>query len=446
MDAEEDRTAAACGPAGSPVPQCAFDAAAVRDLTALPVEAATKGMPAWTTGRTVRALLAAGSRIADGGFLFPLLTVDRDAVRHNVLSMAKYCEAHDVLLAPHAKTTMAPQLFAQQLAAGAWALSAATVRHVQLYRRFGVQRVLLANELVDPAGLDWVLRELQADPAFDFYAYVDSLDGVRLAADAVRRVRPDSPLQLLVEMGYPGGRAGCRRVADAVDVARAVAGTAGLAVAGVAGFEGLLGDDSASATLRRVRAFLRTLRRAGEAVAAERGDGCPVMLLSAGGSAYFDLVVGELALPEPSGWRVVLRSGSYLAHDDGLYAKISPAVRGPAPAFVPALRLWGRVLSTPEPGLAIVGLGRRDASFDSGLPIPKATWSLGAAAPRPLTGAQVSGLNDEHCYLRCAGVRPEVGALVAFGVSHPCTVFDKWRLIPVVDPDHRIVDCISTFF
>ena len=39
-----------------------------------------------------------------------------------------------------------------------------------------------------------------------------------------------------------------------------------------------------------------------------------------------------------------------------------------------------------------------------------------------------------------------VGDWIEFGVSHPCTVFDKWQLIPVLDADDRVVDLVRTYF
>src|SRR5262249_55824953 len=118
--------------------------------------------------------------------------------------MAAYCAAAGVRLAPHGKTTMAPQLFARQLAAGAWAVTAATVGELHVCREFGIPRVLLANELTDPAGATWLAGELAARPGFECYVYADSLAGVRLLDEAVRQASPGRPLSVLVELGYPG--------------------------------------------------------------------------------------------------------------------------------------------------------------------------------------------------------------------------------------------------
>jgi D-serine deaminase-like pyridoxal phosphate-dependent protein len=115
-----------------------------------------------------------------------------------------------------------------------------------------------------------------------------------------------------------------------------------------------------------------------------------------------------------------------------LYRRTSPL----RDALRPALSVWSRVLSCPEPGLALVGMGRRDVSFDQDLPVP-----YGMPASR------IARLNDQHAYLELGGDdRVEVGQWLQFGISHPCTVFDKWQMIPMVDVDGRVVDLIRTFF
>jgi D-serine deaminase-like pyridoxal phosphate-dependent protein len=169
------------------------------------------------------------------------------------------------------------------------------------------------------------------------------------------------------------------------------------------------------------------------------------LILSAGGSAFFDIVVRELA----SGWPaqaapvVVLRSGVYIAFDHGLYAGMVPA---PSPVLEPALELWAHVLSRPEPGLALACAGRRDVAFDAGLPVPLRIRGRDGSL-RPATEMRAVRLDDQHCYLQLAdGTELEPGEAVCFGVSHPCTTFDKWRVIPVVDDDYRVVDAVHTFF
>jgi D-serine deaminase-like pyridoxal phosphate-dependent protein len=146
-----------------------------------------------------------------------------------------------------------------------------------------------------------------------------------------------------------------------------------------------------------------------------------------------------------SGTRVLLRSGAYLIHDDGFYSTISPLARnaGTIP-LRSAMHGWARVISRPEPELALLDGGKRDFPYDEGLPRPQLTRG-GGAVPG---GARVTALNDQHTFLRDAQV--SVGDIVRLGLSHPCTAFDKWNLIPVVsgaDEAHpRVVDLVRTFF
>jgi D-serine deaminase-like pyridoxal phosphate-dependent protein len=165
--------------------------------------------------------------------------------------------------------------------------------------------------------------------------------------------------------------------------------------------------------------------------------------LSCGGSGQVDVVSAALtrvpACSKPV--RSVLRSGSYVTHDHGLYAQTSSL----AAELRPAIELWAQVWSRPEPGLALVGAGRRDVPFDSGLPIPLLRRSASGELT-PLHGT-VTKLNDQHAFLSLAADEPlEVGDLVCLGISHPCTAHDKWQLLPLLDDERRVIDCVRSYF
>ncbi|MEO3924355.1 alanine racemase [Micromonosporaceae bacterium B7E4] len=386
------------------------------------------------------AFAAAGHSLFDGAVTWPVLAVRRSAVAHNVATMAGFCARHGFSFAPHGKTSMAPSLLDAQLSAGAWAITMATANQVLACRALGVPRVLLANELLDPVPLRWLAREV--DRGFEAPFFVDSVAGVE-AIDAALADQPaGAPLRVLVELGFPGGRAGCRSLEQVVEVAEAVAATHRVRLDGVAGYEGGLPDGAA------VSAYLRRLRTAATELA-RRGLVGPEVLVSAGGSAWFDLVAEELGGAWLTGHdlRVVLRSGAYVTHDHGFYAEHTPFRRIPGEgALDAALELWAQVTSTPEPGLAIVGMGKRDAPYDEGLPVPLRIRRRSGEL-RPGTGMTVGRLNDHHGYLSVPpGVELDPGDLVCFGISHPCTAFDKWRALPVVDDDHTIVDVLRTYF
>ena len=377
------------------------------------------------------------------------------ALQHNIATMAAWCAAHGVDLAPHGKTTMASQLFRRQLRAGAWGLTVATPAQVVLCRSAGIPRVLLANELLDPGVIRWALDELAHDPAFEFVCYIDSLEGVRRLEQGIRESGSSGrPLDVLLEVGFAGGRSGCRTLELAREVAAAASQVAGLRVAGVAGYEGLIGHDLTDDVLDRVRGFLEFLHRcavelAGEGLIVDRGNG---IILSAGGSVFFDDVVAVLGQPLGNGLasRVILRSGAYVSHDAGLYERLSPFSRSGNDGrytLLPALEAWGEVLSTPEAGLAIVGLGRRDVPSDQGLPVPLMVRRSGGEVALDARACRVTGLNDQHAYI---AVPPEVDVRVAdwlsVGISHPCTAFDKWRILPELDDSDRIMDFVRTWF
>lgn len=382
----------------------------------------------------------------------PVMVLKQDALEHNIATMAAYCADSGILLAPHGKTTMSPEIIESQLAAGAWAVTAATASHVRAYRSFGVRRILLANELVDPVSISWLAIELAAHPDFEFYCYVDSVAGVDLLARALAAASPAVRFGVLVELGHPGGRTGCRSLTGALTVAKAAAASDRLHLAGVAGYEGSIGHDRAAETIAAVAAFCDTLGQAATIIDREGlfDTGAGFVMLTAGGSVYYDVVARQLAglrLPRSQA-RLVLRSGSYVSHDHGLYARVSPfAQPGSRWTFQPALEIWGRVLSRPEPGTAYADFGRRDVPFDQDLPVPLTVRNSTGAAARDAAGITVTGLNDQHAFLTVPEQDPIMpGDWLGCGISHPCTAFDKWRVVPVIDGDYRVVDTITTYF
>jgi len=439
----------------------------LRALRERPIEPVEKGFGSLAGGGRVSAATLAAARppLHAAGFTYPLLTLRETALRDNIAAMAAYCARAGVALAPHGKTAMSPELAAEQLRHGAWAITVATIGQMQTYRAFGFPRLLLSNELVDQAGITWLAAELAADPGFEAYCYVDSLDAVQILDRTLEQHRshgPGRPLPVLVELGHTHGRTGCRTDEQALAVAKAANAAGTLTVAGVAGFEGTIGGDTEAETIGRVASFCRRLRAMADAVA-EAGPAEPIV--TAGGSAYFDVVTRELTADGTAAVQVILRSGAYLTYDHGLYGRVSPGGRGVpgAPALRPALELWAQVLSRPEPGLALLGAGRRDAGFDKGLPVPVRVLPASPGGrppgtprsrgdyPPPRTPSaplgQIIELNDQHAYLRVdPGAALAPGDLVALGISHPCTTLDKWRVLVVVSDEGDVTDAVHAFF
>ena len=393
----------------------------------------------------LRALRERPAEPTDKGFGYPMLTLRESALAGNLAAMAAYCAGAGVELAPHGKTAMSPELAARQLASGAWGITVATIGQLRMYRAFGFPRLLLANELVDEPGIAWLAGELAADPGFAAYCYVDSTDGVAIL-DRVLTAHPAGRrLPVLVEIGL--GRTGCRTDDQALTVAKAAAATSTLTVAGVAGYEGTIGG-TPRAGPRHGRVVLPSAGQPGR----HRGGSSrgPWRVHRHGGRKRVLRRGGPRADRGrfPDGMTVVLRSGGYLFHDHGIYQAATPAARGVAgaPVFRPALELWAQVVSRPEPELALLSAGRRDVGFDAGLPVPLRARRRDGEAAR-LADAEVTGLNDQHAYLRLdPGTALAPGDLVCLGISHPCTTLDKWRLITVLDDEDNVIDAVHTFF
>ncbi|MEU8892513.1 amino acid deaminase [Streptomyces sp. NPDC048442] len=424
----------------------------VRQLAQEPVTHRFKALPpdAEAAGLTVGELAAERRNIFDGGFTTPLLALSAESLDHNLALLETYAEQHGLAFAPHGKTSMSPQLFARQLERGAWGITAAVPHQARVYRAYGIRRIFLANEVVDPAALRWLAGELTADPDFRFICYVDSVRGAELMDDTLRAAGATRPLDVVVELGAgEGARTGARTPADCARVADAVTVAENLRLVGVAGYEG----EVPQADGDRVRSWLRQL--VSLAVEFDRAgyfeDSDPEeIVLSAGGSAWFDAVAEVFAeVPELSRpWLKLLRSGAYVSHDDGHYKELTPFNRVPEEGELqPAFRLWAQVVSRPTPTQAFVNAGKRDAAYDLHLPEAQVVRSARDGKIRPATGIAVTGLSDQHGWLTTdESASLDVGDWVGLGLSHPCTIFDKWQLIPVVDADGTAVDFVRTFF
>ena len=430
----EDRVAVTLG--GSPRQ---LSAPTISELVAERIDGRHRGFGAVASGLEIAQLGAQGYSLRRGDLPLPLLVLRERALASNLRVMQAFCDEHGVSLAPHGKTSMAPQLIRRQLAAGAWGMTAATVQQVGVMRAAGAERVILANELVGEADIAWLQRE--RDAGLEVFVLVDSPEGVALLTTGLDAAGAELPLPVLIELGGP--RAGCRTDEQALAVAEAVGAAPRLVLAGVEGFEGALGADREPATLAAVDAFLDRMRRLVETLDADGAFAeAPEILATAGGSAYFDRVAQRLRFKAPLSRpvRVVVRAGCYLTHDDGLYENVSPL-----PELEAALELWARVASCPEPGLAIAGFGKRDASYDLGLPVVREV-RRGAADPAPADGLQVTALNDQHAFVSDPHGTLRPGDVLVCGISHPCTAFDKWPLIAVVDDADVVIDAVRTLF
>ncbi|HEY9291422.1 MAG TPA: alanine racemase [Microlunatus sp.] len=374
----------------------------------------------------------------------PIFTVDLDLVAANLATMQSWVDDHGATLAPHGKTTMCPALWHWQLQQGSWAITVANEAQLRVARDAGVGRVVVANEYLSPQGLAWLSAELDADRDFEVITWVDSVAGVEQMTAQLTSAGADRQLPVCVEIGHPSARTGVRDHDQALAIARAVLESPRLILQGVAGYEGSVPSTDPQQRPQRVREFLSAMgERFTQIAPLVEADEA---LLTAGGSALFDLVVevlGPIAARTPKA-RLLLRSGAYIVHDDGLYAEQTPAAHRSGPALSAAAHVWARVISTPEPDLALLDVGKRDIPYDSGLPVLQKIISESGLVDAP--AATIFNTNDQHAYVRLEQPGTlQVGDVVRLGLSHPCTMFDKWRTVLLTEGT-RIRGAVPTYF
>jgi D-serine dehydratase len=412
------------------------------------VSALSKGLGFFEHTADVQQIVRLNWNLLREDLSLPVAVLYQDQLRHNLNWMREFIAAYGLRLAPHGKTTMAPRLFQMQLQSGAWGITLATAHQTRVAWAHGVRRVLMANQLIGKENMAIVGRLLE-DPGFDFYCLVDSAAQVdQLGAWYTSRSRR---LQVLLELGVNGGRAGVRSEEQLQSVLESLArNREAVVLCGVELYEGVLDNDNA------IRDFLRyavevTRRLKGE----NRFQRSPV-ILSGAGSAWYDVVAEEFSQAKlGDDIEIVLRPGCYLTHDVGIYrqaqARIlehNPVARKMHEGLRPALQVWAYVQSIPEPEKAIIALGKRDAAFDSGLPVPALHFRPGESTPHPAPARwTLTKMVDQHAYMQIT-VEDDlrVGDMIGFDICHPCLTFDKWRILSVLDSQYRVIDIVQTFF
>lgn len=419
-------------------------AAALEQIRSQPLNHAP-GFPPLLWGSSIAEIAEHRPQLRD--FATPLAALSDRALGNNIKRMGAWCVERGVELQPHGKTTMSPQLFARQFEGGVTAITAATGPQVRTMRQFGVPAIHLANQLVDPVMAAWVAQEMSWNLGFKFWCWIDSVEGVRILEKA--GAAAGTVFTTYLEWGVPGGRSGVRTEEEARAVRAAVRRSTHVDMVGVAGYEGVVASDRSRDSLEAVALYLRKLRCVADRLASDGAFAGEPPRLSAGGSMFYDLVAEHLT--GGSGHCkpvVVLRSGCYVAHDHGIYRANSP-LSGPGLDYPleGALTVWGTVHSRPEPTRVLCDVGRRDVSTDQGLPVTLRVQPASDGIISFLPSLTVSQVNDQHAFLDLPdGFDLSIGDRVEFGVSHPCTTFDKWHLIPVVDDEGTVTDVVRTFF
>ena len=398
------------------------------------IEDKFKGFPIDSYGKTLEQFLATNPNLFTANFQFPIMVLKESAVKNNIAQMMSFCNSVDAQLAPHVKTTMSPQLAQMQVAAGARALTVANFWQGRIFLKHGFKNLIIANEVLDPTAIAEIAKinkQKQAEIIF----YVDSI----LALEIIQKHTPSEGEQnLFIEIGTENGRGGVRELSLVEQLAQRIKADKRLNLIGVTGFEGAVPDAARGRRgEKKISKFCQKIVAAAELAYPYKSD--QPFVISAGGSAYFDIVARELNKFEKPR-RLLLRSGGYITHDHKYYEEIYPFALSDR-SFQPAIEVWAQVISKPEKDFGVLNLGKRDIGNDLHNPIPIKSYDGQVKS----FSAVIEKLNDQHGYLR-GKQEFSLAQLIGLGISHPCTTFDKWGLIPLVNDDYDLIDCLQTFF
>ena len=398
------------------------------------VETYYKGFPLDSYGKKLTQFLASKPNLFTADFQFPIMVLKKSALENNISSMASFCKSVNAQLAPHVKTTMSPEIAQLQMQAGAFGLTIANFWQAQVFLNFGFKRLIIANEVVDPVSIAKIAQLNQSNQAEIFF-YIDSMAGLEIVKT---HTPPNGVQNLLIEIGTIDGRGGVRQLAEVKHLSEIIQSDSRFKLRGVTGFEGSVPTAARSRKgEKNIIKFCQKIVAAAELIYPSSSN--EPFIISAGGSAYFELVAQELnKFNQPK--LLLLRSGGYVTHDSKYYEDIYPADVLSA-RFQPAIEVWSQILSTPQTGFGVLNIGKRDVGNDLGNPMPIAKFNSSLTT----FSGEIFKLNDQHAFLRSKD-NFAVGDLIGLGISHPCTTFDKWRLLPVVNNAYDVVDCFHTFF
>lgn len=383
----------------------------------------------------------------------PVAVIKQSALTNNINWMQSYADHYQISLAPHGKTTMTPAIFKQQMEGGAWGIGVGTVYQAQIAQEAGIANIILANQLVGRANM-MLMTQLKSQSSTHFYCCVDNKENALQLSQHF--LAHGQQLNVLIELGITGGRCGCRTIEEAEALALYIAQLPGLILAGIEFYEGIIHSDNEQADQIKINQLLqRVIETSQRLINKNLFANQQEIILTGAGSVWYDLVCHELQQANlPKHMRYVIRPGCYITHDQGIYQASQTQLRQRNTVacnlegdLVSALELCAYVQSLPEPGLAIIGFGKRDTAFDAGLPQPIAHYRLGESQTFVSGSMKTIELMDQHAMLSYSSVvNLQVGDILIFGTSHPCLTFDKWRTLYLVDDQYNVLQEVATFF
>lgn len=385
-------------------------------------------------------------------FQLPIMALDHSAVANNCSWMQDYADLAGVKLAPHGKTSMCPELFKMQIDRGAWGMTLANNYQVKIAYDCGIRKILMANQLVGKSNILSIIKLLKADPNFEFYCLVDSqknLDALNQKAE-----EHSVSLNVLIEIAPEHGRAGLRTKTEVIELAQYIKSSCPkIILTGIECYEGVIHSCD---PIPEVDQFLEFVAHTTTQLEQLDLFETSQLILSGGGTVFFDRVVailGKTKLQTP--FDLLIRPGCYISHDSGIYDGFQKELKARDPLarqvtgdLQAAIEIICYVQSIPEPRLAILNIGKRDVSFDSGLPTPEKHFSTDQEKIHQLDQHwEIRDLNDQHAFMHFPKESTlTVGDIICCRISHPCLTFDKWPQIALINDEYEVIDFIESRF
>lgn len=383
----------------------------------------------------------------------PVVVIKESALNNNISWMQNYADRCHVSLSPHGKTTMTPAIFKKQLQAGAWGISVGTCYQAKIAIDAGAKNIIIANQIIGKANMQFI-SELNQQTSVNLFCCVDSKENVQQLSDYFSSCQ--QPINILIELGVQGGRCGCRSVEEASLLADYILTLPGLSLSGIEFYEGVIHSHDETADVQKIEQFLQQVILLTQKLIAKNAFSSKTEIIMTGaGSVWYDIVCQQMQQSHlPDNIRYIIRPGCYVTHDNGIYQQSQLALKKrhtldcpPEGDLLPALELCAFVQSLPEPGLAIIGFGKRDVAFDNGLPQAIAHYRKGKSLPLVAGQFKTVKLMDQHAMLHYTeNAELNVGDILIFGTSHPCITFDKWRTLYFIDDQYNIIQSVTTYF
>lgn len=378
----------------------------------------------------------------------PAAVIDAKAIENNIQWMQTFADQHNVKLCPHGKTTMTPALFKQQLEHGAWGVTVATSPQAEVAVLSGAKNIIIANQVIGKANMQLVIDLIKQNQA-SILVCVDSVDNIQQWHNHAQATQVQLPL--LIEMGVSGGRCGCRTAEEVRALAKEINNASHLSLAGIELYEGVIHGEEAEQT---IRVFLDSTIALTKQLFKQYPSTFDRPIITGAGSAWYDVVAEQFSSHDDL--LCIIRPGCYAIHDTGIYEEAQSQVltrsiknKGLACDITgdlsSSLELWAYVASVPETNKAVIGLGKRDAAFDAGLPqIERVIRNSDDITLPELTATHIM---DQHMFVEMKEPHSlKVGDIVVMSTSHPCLTFDKWRYIGVKKDNDIVSHWVDTYF